>query len=91
MNLMALYSTLRRKGFHYSEGRTNDKEDYLCIQFSTGYNGRGNAAEITIRGDEIDVEYWLYDYTKSTPTRTHKFYEKIEENKALKILEDELS
>ena len=95
MNLTALHSILRRKGFHFFEGRTNNREDYINFHFSTGHNGRGDSVEIILRGNKVELLYWLYDYTNyqknGEPQITHTHYTDLDDSKILKILEDELN
>jgi len=62
MDLMSIHSLMREKGFHYISGNTNDSSSLLSLEFTTGYNGRGNAIEINIEdANNAEINLWLGD------------------------------
>ncbi len=48
MDLLALHSLMKDKGFHYFEGLTNDSENFIQISFSTLHLGKGDSVNLEI-------------------------------------------
>ena len=57
MDLNALFSIISQKGYHHFDGRTNSTNDNLYLDFSTGYNGRGNFITLRLNSDDNDIDY----------------------------------
>lgn len=55
MDLKGLVSIMSKKGYHYIDGRTNSVNDNVYLDFSTGYNGRGDWVEIKIGSTLHDI------------------------------------
>lgn len=60
MNLKALHSFMRDKGFYYFEGMTSKKTSSLYITFSTLCKGKGDSIEFRIGGGEFDNDIICY-------------------------------
>lgn len=56
IDLIRIHSIMRDKGYHYFDGKTNNINDNLYLDFSTGHNGRGDWVEIKI-GISHDIRY----------------------------------
>ena len=48
MTLHGLFDKMKEKGFYYFEGKTNDRDESICIEFSTLHNGRGDTVELAL-------------------------------------------
>jgi hypothetical protein len=58
MDIQALHSLLRYKGFHYFSGKTNSKSGDIYFNFSKLPNGRGDYLELRIGNNDHDVSFW---------------------------------
>jgi len=59
MNLAALFSITSDKGFTYISGTNSQGNSSLYLEFSSGYNGRGDWLEIRIGNLTHDLEYCI--------------------------------
>ncbi len=59
MNLKCLFSIMYEKKFSYFNGFYSDN-GAICINFSTGYNGRGSSIDLTINGEICDLIYYKH-------------------------------
>ena len=55
MNIKVLFSILKKKGYHYFDGHTNDRDSDLYIYFSTLHNGRGDSVELRLGDTDHDI------------------------------------
>ncbi len=50
---------MKKKGFHYSDGLTNDLDNDLQLTFSQLSGGRGNEFSVRIGEVDNDLSYWV--------------------------------
>jgi hypothetical protein len=61
MNLNALFTLMKQKGFYYFSGLTNTRENNLYLRFSTLYDEKGDVVEFRIGDNNNDLQYWIND------------------------------
>jgi len=81
MDLKVLHSIMSRKGYHYFDGKTNSVNDNLYMEFSTGYNGRGDWVEIKIGSELHNIRY------KDKNKNSINEFKDVVDNELFKILE----
>lgn len=85
MDLKYLFTFLSEKGFNYFDGQINNEK--LFLNFSTGYNGRGNAVELVINNnDNSNVKIYLNGVDPYPLVEK----ENIEDNEVLRLLKENL-
>jgi hypothetical protein len=66
INLNRLLSEIGVKGYRYVDGHLNTNSNLMTYFISTGYNGRGNAIDLTIRDNSVDITIFDRDVTGHT-------------------------
>jgi hypothetical protein len=59
IDLTLIFKLIKEKGYHHGDSRTNSVNDNLFLDFSTGYNGRGNWIELRLGDEDNDIEYYI--------------------------------
>lgn len=85
MDLMAIHATMRRKGYHYFTGTTNDRDEVLFLNFSTLTNGRGDTVDIEIKADDRHGVMWRKHQAPGS-----SFKQDMSEPELMQILENQI-
>jgi len=83
---MTIHSIMGKKGYRYFDGVTNDRDNGLFIDFSTGHNGRGDAVELEIFPDYTNVKTHVAKTSKEGEYMERTEYEKVNDAELVKIL-----